>query len=191
MVFPPGKKERPPPPAQEKCPIPQRRQTSPRPLPGLPPSLPVPSAPVGSTLTLQRTHKTTRQLCLEPRPRIALAVENTRPVLLVAVPQCKPACSGWGVLQRMKSYHQTSFSPPPPTAEPELGPGKNRTKCSSLQRGGLSSGPQHACKSFQAPELQGGPGQDQQRKQSSSLTMGSGGNNSREKDLSIAETSSC
>ena len=71
----------------------------------------------------------------------------------------------------MESYHQTGFSPPLPTAKPELGPGKKSGKGSSPQRGGLSSGPQHSCKSFQAPGWQGGPGHDRQQKQRSSLIM--------------------
>lgn len=81
-----------------------------------------------------------------PRPRTALAVKNARPALLVAILHRKPACwGGWlGAGRggpRMESYHQTSFSPPPPTAEPELGPGKRRGKCSSLQCGATRQWP--------------------------------------------------
>lgn len=140
MAYPPGKKEKSPPPGK----VPESpKETD---FPGAPPlgSL-SPPPPLPSALSPCRENTDTAQ---QPssRPRIALAVKNTRPGILVAAPQCGPACRvGEGVCvggeRWVESYHQTSFTPPPPTAEPELGPCTKRGKYRSLQCGATQQWP--------------------------------------------------
>lgn len=135
MAYPPGKKEKPP---WEKHPRPQRRQTSPGPLPGLtlhpPISFPVPSAPAGSTLTQPSSPAVDHALpWLSRTPDPAFWLPSPSVNQLAGWGGGRYVCGGGGGEgQRVESYHQTSFSPPPPTAEPELGPCKKRGKYSSL-----------------------------------------------------------
>lgn len=172
MAYPPAKKEKPP---WEKHPRPQRRQTSPGPLPGLtlhPISFPVPSAPAGSTLTQPSSPAVDHALpWLSRTPDPAFWLPSPSVNQLAGWGGGVGTCAGEGAV-RGRGWRVTTK---PVSAHHRLQQSQSWAHAKSVGNTALfcverlSSGPQHTRKSLQAPELQRGPGQDQQRTQSSSL----------------------
>lgn len=154
MAYPPGKKENPP---WEKHPRPQRRQTSPGPLPW---AHSLPLLPPSALSPCRERTDTAQQP--SSRPHIALAVKNSRLNALAAVSQCEPACRGGracvvgaavdGQLPPNQLQPTTAYS-----SRARAGP---MHKAWEIQLSSVWSNsavaPQHHSKSFQAPELQGG-----------------------------------
>lgn len=99
---------------------------------------------------------------------------------------------GQGVGAEDEEFPHTSFSPPPPTAKPELGRCTRQREHSWLQPGAAQQWPpaQRVCKSSRCLTCKGEPGQDQQRKRGAPLVLwglggGEKGDNSKENDLRV------